>query len=70
MSLKLVHNGYKIQFYNTQQEVDEYIQNVLNNYKELNPKKVLDIKTDDYDIISYRYHTLYEETFIIYKEEN
>lgn len=69
MDYKIVHNGYKIVYVNSTQKVEQYIDDVINTYKHLNPKKILDrtLKSGSRKIriVRYQYNTLYEEDFII-----
>lgn len=69
---KIVHNGYNIEYVNTLQEVEIYIQNVISKYKHLNPQKICDkivVRNDKRKqytrLVRYRYATLYEEDFLI-----
>lgn len=70
---KLIHNGYKIEFLDSEQQVESYIKEVLQEYKNLKPNKIFDrtfkgnkyTDGDNIRIIRYRYYTLYEEVFII-----
>lgn len=72
---RVVHNGYQIEFFNTPEEVEDYIMNtVLAPYRHLCPKKTFDrtfkrtSKACEYKntrIIRYEYTTRYEEDFII-----
>lgn len=67
------HNGYKIQHYDKMDEAFYYIDEVLNQYRHLNPQKIFDRTMDGNKatkhkhtrIIRYMYNTLYEEVFII-----
>lgn len=70
--VKIIHNGYKIKYVQTLEEVEVYIQSVLENYRHLNPKKICDKvigkndKRREYTkLVRYVYNTIYEEDFII-----
>lgn len=69
MDYKIVHNGYKIVYVNSTQKVEQYINDVINVYKNLDPKKIFDrtLKSGSRKIriVRYQYNTLYEEDFII-----
>lgn len=72
----LTHNGYTVEFFDTPEECEKYIANVLEQNKNLNPKEIFrhygsntepgevskeTIKT----VIIYQYYTLYTEVFMI-----
>ena len=73
MGIKVIHNGYNIKFLNNLDEVRQYIEEVLEPYKHLNPTLIMDRtvsgnnNTDGAKVrlIRYRYRTLYEEDFIL-----
>lgn len=78
MRIRLVHNGYKVEFPDTMEEVEAYMQNVITQHLNLQPTKIIDrelkggknIGADQVRIVVYRYNTLYEENFMIYKSMN
>lgn len=60
----------KIEFLKKEDEVNNYINSVLDNYKDLHPEKIVDVKIDDNTrVIIYKYYTLYKEMFLIETEE-
>lgn len=65
----IVHNGYKIKYVYSWEEVEAYIKEVLEPHLDLVPKKIMDKtlknKNKRTRIIRYKYVTLYEEDFII-----
>ena len=70
--ITIIHNGYKIEFVNSMEEVEKYINNVLAPHRSLNPKKIFDrvvVKDNERKkatkLIRYKYYTLYEEDFIL-----
>ena len=70
--VRIIHNGYNIKYVQTLEEVETYIQSILEKYKHLNPKKICDKvigkndKRREYTkLVRYVYTTLYEEDFII-----
>ena len=69
LTYKIVHNGYKINYVHTMEEVEEYINKVLDGYRHLNPVKVMDRKfksgSNVTRIVRYIYDTIYEEDFLI-----
>lgn len=68
--LTVTHNGMKIEFLKEEKEVNNYINSVLNNYRDLRPKKIVDVKIDDNTrVVIYMYYTLYKEMFLIEAEE-
>lgn len=69
-SYKVIHNGYKIDFLDSMEQVDELIETRLAPYNHLRPQKIMDrtLKTSGNKkmrLVRYVYHTLYEEDFII-----
>lgn len=71
-SIKIVHNGYKIEYAKTMEEVEAYINTVITPYKHLNPERICDKivsrndkKKQHTKLIRIRYSTIYEETFIL-----
>lgn len=69
-SYKVVHNGYKIEFMESMQQVDSFMESVISNYSRLNPTKIMDrtLKlsgSKKVRIVRFQYTTLYEEDFII-----
>lgn len=74
--ITLVHNGYKVDFFDSMEEVEKEIENRLEQYKELNPKlKIKDTgkytnrygEELDCELKVYFYYTLYSEMFLIIK---
>ena len=72
----LTHNGYTVKFFDTPEECEKYIADVLAEYQHLKPKEIFrhygsntepgevtkeTIKT----VIIYQYYTLYTEVFMI-----
>ncbi len=73
----VTHNGYKVEHFNTADEVEGYITGVLEKHKDLSPKEIYrgyaadnqaenesrsgDIKS----VIIWQYYTLYTEVFMI-----
>jgi len=68
MKITLTHNGMKVEFFSNEEGVENFIEKVLNNYKYLNPKKILDIKIENKQIIIYEYCTIYKEMFLVETE--
>lgn len=70
-SIRIVHNGYKIIYPRTMEEVYEYIDSILEPNRRLGPEKICDkIVTKDGNgrytkLIRYRYSTIYEEVFLV-----
>lgn len=67
---KVIHNGYKIDFLDSMEQVNELIESRLAPHSHLRPQKVLDrtLKISGgkkMRLVRYVYHTLYEEDFII-----
>lgn len=69
MRYKIVHNGYKIEYADTMNDVEKYIYSVISKYDDLHPKKIFDrafqTSSGKLRIIRYRYDTIYEEDFFI-----
>ncbi|MBO5388035.1 MAG: hypothetical protein J6A59_07845 [Lachnospiraceae bacterium] len=69
----VIHNGYDIKYLRNMDEVQSYIESVLEPHKHLEPKLIFDrtFKGNKYTdgsqirIMRYKYRTLYEEDFII-----
>jgi hypothetical protein len=60
----VIHNGYKIQYFNTEEEVNSYIDGSLNTRVPCH--KIFNRKIDKSTrLIRYKYDTLYEEDFLI-----
>ena len=67
---KVVHNGYKITYCESMQEVENLMTSVIEQYRKLNPSKIMDrtlkLSGDKrVRIVRFQYTTLYEEDFII-----
>jgi hypothetical protein len=67
---KIWHNGYDVQILATSEEVEKFINSIIEQHRNLNPTKIMDRTfkgngTKQTRIIRYRYTTLYEEDFII-----
>lgn len=67
---KVIHNGYKITYCASMQEVEGLMTNVIEQYRKLNPTKIMDrtLKLSGNKkvrIVRFQYTTLYEEDFII-----
>lgn len=71
--IRIIHNGYKLVTCETMEEVEEYINSVLEHHRNLCPKKIFDrtitgnsnTKGKQMRVVRYKYYTLYEEDFII-----
>lgn len=68
--MKLIHNGYKILFPETMADVNNYIDSVLSQHRDLEPRKIMEKtvtlhKGNRVRIIRWMYKTIYEEDFII-----
>ena len=60
--------GYDLEHFETEKEVEDYMLNIVEVYKELNPRKVYDDVLQGNKkvrVVVYEYRTLYRETFII-----
>ena len=62
---RVTHNGTDIKFFKKISKVESYIQSVLAEYKDLNPKLVYNYKVGKAIFMCYRYNTLYCEMFLI-----
>ena len=70
--ITIIHNGNKIEFVNSMEEVEQYINKVLAHHRNLNHKKIFDrvvVKDNERKkatkLIRYKYYSLYEEDFIL-----
>lgn len=72
--VSLVHNGYKVDFYDSYEQAEWEIKKRMEKYKHLNPELRIDTKGKylnrfeeylDYDCKVYFYDTLYSEMFLI-----
>lgn len=72
--MKITHNGYKINYFDTREEIDNYISSVLKEYSHLRPYLVSDceitIKNKKARLIVYEYYTLYCEVFMVEEDNN
>lgn len=65
-NFRIVHNGYKIEYANSMEEVEKYMTSVLDKYRHLHPTKIFDRTINKkVRIVRFRYETMYEEDFII-----
>lgn len=74
--LTLVHNGYKVDFFDTMEEVEKEIEKRMEEYKHLNPELRIEDTGKytnrfgqelDCELKVYFYYTLYSEMFLIIK---
>jgi hypothetical protein len=68
--MTLIHNGYDIQFLDNMSEAEDYMNSIINNHLDLQPKRICDRKikmsnTTSIRLVRFKYRTLYEEDFII-----
>jgi hypothetical protein len=62
---KVVHNGYKIEYFDTIEDVHRYISESTYNER-IRCRKILDKKVNNKTrLVRYMYDTLYEEDFLI-----
>ena len=67
---KVVHNGYNIDWLDSVEDVNKYMEEVVNKNPGLGVKKIMDRtitcnESRKVRIVRYQYRTLYEEVFII-----
>lgn len=75
MEYILTHNGYNREYFNSIDEVENYIADVLEKHRELKPEEIyrgygIDNKADNMkdtikSVIIWQYRTLYTEVFMI-----
>lgn len=66
-----LHNGYKVEFLDNMEQVQEKIDNTLKNNMGnycTSYKQIFNQTQDNITTIVYQYNTLYTETFVIIKE--
>lgn len=67
---KIIHNGYKIDWLDSMNEVESYMETEVSKHPGLSVKKIMDrtLKLSGNTklrIVRYQYRTLYEEVFLI-----
>lgn len=69
VKFKVTYNGYKIEFFDNQEEVDSFISSIIKEYQYLRPFVACDseiiIIGKKARLLVYEYYTLYREVFII-----
>lgn len=75
----LTHNGYKVEFLDTIEQVEQYMTDVLEEHKHLSPKEIYrgysadnqakDKKDSIKSVIIWQYRTMYTEVFMIEERE-
>ena len=69
MSYKLIYNGYTVEFLDSEKACYDYIENRINEHKNLNPQLIYNHSTKNKTVIVYQYNTFYCEMFMIIKPE-
>ncbi len=70
MSYRLTHNNTVVMYKETIGEVNDYIHDILEQNKGLNPIQIVNVVMDNgvRQLIVYRYYTYYCEFFLVEKE--
>lgn len=67
---RVIHNGYNIKHFESDKQIEDFINEELEPHRNLSPKMIKNVRLDmDTHLIVYQYYTLYCEIFMIVRED-